>query len=125
MRVRLKLRASERTRLERSVWRAEKRHRCAGVIWVGGPIRPHSGVLAHSSAAQGTKRLFRWQSQANLVPDCGPLGECRERKVFIMNAIHLVTLLITLTACSENPDGSTIVGQAGSPFGERLQPQKL
>ena len=31
---------------------------------VGGPICPHSGVLAHSSAAQGAKHLIRWQNQA-------------------------------------------------------------
>jgi hypothetical protein len=77
LRVRLKLPASERTRLGRSVWRAEKRDRCAGVMRVGGTIRPHSGVLAHSSAALGTKHLIRWQSQATLIPDHGPLGECR------------------------------------------------
>ena len=44
---------------------------------VGGPIRPHSGVLAHSGAAQGAKYLIRWQTQANLLPDRRPLGECR------------------------------------------------
>ena len=39
---------------------------------VGGPIRPHSGVLAHSSAAQGAKHVFTWLSQANLMPDIRP-----------------------------------------------------
>jgi len=77
MRVTLKLRKTERKRRDRSVRRAEKRHHCAGVMRVGGPIRPHLGVLAHSSDAQGTKNLIEWQHQAKPMPDCGALGACR------------------------------------------------
>ena len=71
----------ERKWQDRSVRRAEKRRHCAGVMRVGGPIRPHPGVLAHSSAAQGAKHLIRWQTQANLLPDRRPLGECRISRV--------------------------------------------
>ena len=48
----------ERKWQDRSVRRAENRRCCAGVMLVGGLIRPHSGVLALSSAAQGPKRLI-------------------------------------------------------------------
>ena len=44
---------------------------------VGGPIRPHSGILAHASAAQGTERLINTRNQAKLTPSGRPLGECR------------------------------------------------
>jgi len=68
---------TERKRQDKSVHRAEKRRRWAGMMQVCGPTCPHSGVLAHSSPARGTKHLIRWQPQAKIMPDCGPLGEFR------------------------------------------------
>jgi len=77
MRVTLKLPANERARLDRSAWRAEKRHRWAGVVRVRDQIGLHSGVLAHTSAARAAKYLIRQQNQATLPSSGSPLGECR------------------------------------------------
>jgi adenine-specific DNA-methyltransferase len=68
---------TERKRQDRSVHRAEKRRRRAGMLRVYGPIRPTAGVCATTDAARGEKRLISWRNQAILTSAGRPLGECR------------------------------------------------
>jgi hypothetical protein len=68
---------TERKRLDRSVRRAEKRCRRARAQRLRGPIRPVPAVGSTTDTAQGEKRLFNWQNQANIMSDAWLLGECR------------------------------------------------
>jgi hypothetical protein len=68
---------TERKRQDRFVRHAEKRRRRAVTLRVRGPIRKARGVCANTDTAQGEKRLFNWQIQANVTSSGRPLGECR------------------------------------------------
>ncbi len=77
MRVTLKLTETERTRLGRSVRRAEKRRRRTKMLRVRGTIRSAQRVCATADAARDEKHLLSGQNQAILPSYCRPLGECR------------------------------------------------
>ncbi len=68
---------TERKRQDKSVRRAEKRRRRAGMLRVYGPIRPTSGVCATSCSTKGENRLINTHNQVILKSDGMPLGECR------------------------------------------------
>jgi hypothetical protein len=68
---------TERKRLDRSVRRAEKRCRRARAQRLRGPIRPVPAVGSTTDTAQGEKRLFNSQNQANIMSEAWLLGECR------------------------------------------------
>jgi hypothetical protein len=72
---------TERKRQDRFVRHAEKRRRRAVTLLVRGPIRKARGVCANTDTAQGEKRLFNWQIQANVTSSGRPLGECRIKPV--------------------------------------------
>jgi hypothetical protein len=71
---------TERKRQDRFVRHAEKRRRRAVTLRVRGPIRKARGVCANTDTAQGEKRLFNWQIQANVTSSGRPLGECRFKR---------------------------------------------
>jgi hypothetical protein len=74
---------TERKRQDRSVHRAEKRRRRAGMPRAPGPIRPTPGVWATADTARSEKRLINWQDQAILLLDGRPLGECRLKDIWM------------------------------------------
>jgi hypothetical protein len=77
---------TERKRQDRFVRHAEKRRRRAVTLLVRGPIRKARGVCANTDTAQGEKRLFNWQIQANVTSSGRPLGECRGISADWLNA---------------------------------------
>ena len=74
---------TERKRLDRPVRRTEKQGRRASTARSRGSIRPIRVVSATADTARGKKRLIGWPRWAILRSNGKPLGECRNKPVYV------------------------------------------